>query len=628
MASRLSLCFILVAITISGALAPAVATHGAWSGFAGMSEPNTKWDTAAFMPQRPNQAPVEKVYFNGMVISAGPAGYSREIELDGGNTLTPDGYYFVGVLGYWRDCNRDGYIGAKVLPASYGNFATYPRAVVTIDERLCPLGTAYNPVNKFTSQPDAFIDEFRWIGPLAGCDPYEAGCPGNNIPGAKLCIPPSNPNSPVCLRLEFSPTDDPSDVTDNTSKVWADWSYPGGAHVYDIGYTTQSPGTYETSHGTMTYVDDVLGRAFSQSLGDTWTDAPNVGECDDTPELAGGPTQTCGLYPLYQVKRLANDGNAEIGEGNNPSPLVQVFDTENDSGGSQSDNPCDDFVSQYVDVHGIPVGVSGGTLHVAYVGLADVDPRVHPNFLVEGSVAGTYGNVLAGTNATNINNKYGECGSDDTATAQLESNARDSEFVHRKPADNLSFVRDSRQHVLGPYGFDNLDVDVLSTMNGPQSVILQSTNGGSFFQTFGGPGWFGRARWLATPPRHGWGYTSVAHATFYADVTNQGLSRAGAIASSALPGGVQNRHTYGAEFCTTFTTGPSNVNPANDWECSVAEWRQKRQLDDPANTNPQRPILGDRYDLRDVDCFDNTVSDSMLGPDVRLGANEGCGATH
>lgn len=629
---------ILAVLTVLGGAAPALATHGTWGGYSQANEPNTIWDSSLYMQQQPNRAATEKVYLNGLIIrsSTTPLVTSFELQADG-NMIGPDAYYFTAILGYWRDCNGDSYIGAKNVPASWGNFAVYPRAAYEIDTNVCPLGSAYNPVNAVTGDPDGFIDEFRWIGPCpspGSGDPIPLACIGGQaVPGASFCVNTNptnggaiNCNAPTSIRIftpNTAPVADDRDVIDNGSKVWADWSFPGGPHVYSQGlYSTPTiiggkpPGTYADSDGTLTWIDDASGRSFSTTLASTWDGKPNLGGCGapgSEPEFLGGPDGTCGLWPMYQVKRLLNDSDTRVSEDGDPTPLVTVF---NEGDADADGNACNDFVDEEVQ--------QGSTR--VYVGVDDVSPSANPNALVAGSLAGTLANVDRGTSETSLG-ATPEC--DDNKTSanqgvlQLESNELDSEFTHRLPTETLNFSADARYHTLDQFGFDYAPSDGAGALGGPtgmSAIVSQSQSQN--------PGWFGRYGWTPRPPRHGWGALTNAYATFYADVSQQGLANGGATAS-ALPATQQDRHRYGTpEFCAAITTGASNVNPANDWECSVDVWKAKRTVDIAGDPNFRgRPVLGDAYDLRDADCFDNTLSES-LAPGARASIAEGCDSVH
>lgn len=135
----------------------ATPTGSAWTGpFNGQSEPSTSYDTGAYIWQSPPQGPAERVYFSGNWLP-----------------LSPDGllHVVVAYFGFWRDCDRDGYIGSGAAGVE-----TYP-TILLLDDSECPAGSQYNSGGTVT--------EFRWIGP------------GSNG------------------------FDDP------TAQVWMDWLFPG-----------------------------------------------------------------------------------------------------------------------------------------------------------------------------------------------------------------------------------------------------------------------------------------------------------------------------------------------------------------------------------------------------------------
>lgn len=584
------------AIVIVASLTVPGASIAGWQAGSGHPEPSTAWDTSRHMFQSPNQAPADRIYFNGMVLSsAGPVTY--DAQLDGGSLVSPVATTHAAILGFWRDCNRDGYIGAKVLPANAGSFSAYPRllaenGVLPFDGGICPLGSAYNPRDPVSGEPMPFIDELRWIGPnamwsLGGQENYNVECGSVPQPTAAGVIDFVLSGIVNCLTTHAQ-TPDRTDVNDPNARVWADWNAPSLPHVEDGGLL--SPGAFEDSASTLDYVDYHTGRTMSQGLGEAWTELPNVGECDaDDPELLEGPDDSCGAWPLYQVKRLVNDSDGVDGPESHPEPLVTVFDVEENTGGPTS-SPCDDAYS--TDIPRI-VFISGHPFR-----LPDPDPDVHRNFPVEGSLAGTATHAWKATDGGLFT---GECSTRAPSLLAVDSAADEILTTHVRPDVQLSFVADSRVHALRFAGFEDLPADALGA-RGTAGVD-------------GVPGWYGR-QYAMVPPRHLWGSFEPVRVTFYADVSNTALTNAGASASVAFPGGVQNRHAYGLpEFCTTITTGPANVHAANRWDCSVTSWAAKRERDNAF----KRPILGDPYDLRDVDCLDNDASETLLGPDVRAG---------
>ncbi len=595
---------------------PAAAEHGRWLAGGGALEPSSAFDTRSVMFPWPNDrvdpitgAPVERVYFNGYFVAAPVPriGVRLDANADGGRTYPAPAAVAVAILGYWRDCNGDGYVGAKVLPVAYGNLGAYPVAAggVTfpIDRTLCPAGSPYWPTNPATGQPSALVDEFRWLGPGAGCDASEPGCPGNATPPPRACVPPASPT--LCVDGVRAFTNGANDVSDAGARVWGDWERPGGPHV---PYGPLSPlprGTLSDSRGTLAFVDDATVNSLSHVV-PGWGSIPNVGACEEPhPVFLGGPSGTCGLYPVHQARRLVSDQscNRESSPGAAPGcasadPLVEAWDTRADDNGDG--DACNDLADQPVP------GPAGGA--IARIALPDVRPRLNPNALADGSIAGTIGHAeggLAGVAPGGDVVAHG-CGDGDGIDDPLEIDAPDSMRRHVEPSFRLAFHPDARWNQFDAFGF--YDLPVADVLGGPSGTgvngLLVGTVGpsGAFFGS--GPGWSSPLQWTPRPPRHGWGVVTPAFSTFYADVGEDTLSRNPlADARTAFPAGVRNAHVYGAESCRVITSGPSAIDPGTRWECSVTEWERVR-----AAVSSSYAVLGDPYDLRDVDCYDNEAT--------------------
>lgn len=605
------------------------ATHGNWLLGVGQYEPNSKYDTSGYMFQQPNQARVDKVYFNGFFINAVATSSLTfsNVNPDGGNIYGPTGGYAVALLGYWRDCNRDNYVGLKgAAPTGVGSLGQYsPDAAAAlgapVDTSICPQGTsAYWPANEVSDSPNGLVDEWLAIAPcqndLTDCDP---DAPEQNP--ARVCLNPGgsggalNCNAPGAIIVE-SPNrpaeQPPTDVLDNSSRVWGDWERPGKNHVPYGGLIPMPRGTWQDSDGTLKFIDDATIRAISSSVPDVWASKPNVGACNQPhPVFLGGPGGTCGLWPLYQFARLGNDTTcssetATSGSCAHPDPLVTAFDTENDS--NADGNPCNDLVSQDVIITN-PANPSGTSTHF-WISLPEPNPQVNPNILADGSISGTLVEASRAINGTGnpTADGPGDCrhhsNDNDNAISTncglyaCESDDQASTFKHVEPTFKLNYTAGSGTRVLAQFGFDHVETET-----------------GHFILANDFSGWYANTVWTARPPRSGWGMITTTYHTFYADVSNQGLLGSAAV---ALPGGTQNRYTYGSDFCATITTGPSVVN-ALGWECSITEWQKVRDSLDPDDVTRYNAILGDRYDLRDVDCYDNTVDEDNLGPSVKLG---------
>lgn len=579
-----SLAFPLLVLLLLGLGANAAATHGAWLAGSGELEPSTRFDSRSYMFQVPNQNRVDQIYFNLRFISTPtgvPATYAAS-NVDGGNVYPPAGAYPVATLGFWRDCNRDGYIGFKVAGASYGSLGQYSRfaaenAGAPLDPAICPLGSAYWRYNDEANGPSELVDELRSIGPCPPTDPW-------------ACDP----------RESGSPQWHTNDVLGNGTRVWGDWGLPGFTHVPWSPLLPMPEGALQDSEGTLGFVDAATMGTFSSAFGSAWDEKPNVGECDEPhPEFLEGPGGTCGLWPLHQVERLGNDSTCSTGPCAHPDPLVTVFDTEGDEG-------CDDMLA-------MSMPVDDATL---YARLPVIWPDVNPNFLADGSVSGTLAHVSRSTRGVTVTSDGEPDGCADSG-GDLSDNCGISPCeagsiagIHVRPSFVLRYQWATSTDALAWFGFDRISLDL-----GTESEVDPDAG---YSREVGPPGgWYGKEVWAPRPPRHVWGTIDPAYTTSYADVYNQALTNAGASPALALPGGTQNRFRYGSDACASFTSGPSNVNPRTDWDCSVTTWNE----DARSRGDPTSPTLADPYDLRDVDCYDNTLSD-RIDRSVKLGITD------
>lgn len=148
MSRTLALLTILVVATSSGALA-------AWSG-KGTTEPSTRLDLEGFMPTMPDQDPnpaVRVVYFNGFTTTGSPVattGIQHNAAVVGSAIQLPYAATYA-ILGVWKDCNGDGYMGS-------GETAwRYPVALLP-DPATCPVSVTFP-----THNDGAWVYEFQPI---------------------------------------------------------------------------------------------------------------------------------------------------------------------------------------------------------------------------------------------------------------------------------------------------------------------------------------------------------------------------------------------------------------------------------------------------------------------------------
>lgn len=205
------------------ALAPTLAS-ATW-GIQGSLEPDTPQDREGFMWSGPDRDPnpaVRQVYFNAMALSGvtpapNTGGYTINANVVPGARLAPPGgVTFVALLGIWKDCDDDGYVGS-----AGGELWRY-RAELLADSSICPPGTAHNR--------DGWVWEFLQI---------------------------SNPptyNSPPLYG-----------IVDRDARVWGDFGTPGAIPRYTCETKGFPPGGLSSSAPLIDVVDCHLGGQLAAS---------------------------------------------------------------------------------------------------------------------------------------------------------------------------------------------------------------------------------------------------------------------------------------------------------------------------------------------------------------------------
>ncbi|MHB8606294.1 MAG: hypothetical protein ACYDCK_13675 [Thermoplasmatota archaeon] len=587
MRSRTILIVALAALTVL----PAAPMALAWGG-GSQSEPSTKEDRSAagqaamfqFANDGKTKPIAERVYFDGVLLHAVDpvltvANYDPN--LDGGRTTSPAENLFMAFLGYWRDCNGDGYIGDHYAPLGGGNLAQYPAATLDAAGLIrCPRGSPYND--------GTLVDEFRWIGPGASPDP-------------------SNPNSDTCLgvagqQLVKGCHNAQYDVSDTKARVWSDWGRPSEQFVPNSGIYPMPRGTFEDSTGTLKYVDDdtiglnpncnANGPSLSCTIdqttgGPTWETKPCIG--DQSNCLAPAT-----VWPTFQVHRLTNDSNHDNERGND---IVSMWSYD-----PNTSNP---------DCSGFLVDPTGNGLF----SIPSPNPRAGDKFSSDPT---RYGSVDA-TEADNTRPFPALFGTSVEPGGCANDGGHD--IFDAWPANNLeidsaaSLVGAAKTKIDQQYGFRaDPRTDLLVPAGLPANMPTDGFTGSSSVCKIGGgcvignaPGWYANVVWTGRPPRAGFGSLKVAYHTFYAELSPQAIandSYAGNSAAVALPAGVLGAHTYASENCPNgFGVG---VMGTNGWSCDQTAWHQ-------TVTGPNVIVAGEKYDLRDIDCYDDRVTSGTPG---------------
>jgi hypothetical protein len=211
-------------VTITIIVLTAMPLGAAGWGVKGIAEPQSHFDSVSgwmfLAPDTdPNQA-VAKVYFAGFATQCAETcpGLSPNLATLGSRVQTAD-VNFRAVLGVWKDCNNDGYVGlgdeglleyrATILDATFG-------------DKICPA----QPLPK--TIPPGWMpvhNDGQWVHELI----------------------------PINWLDKLSVTGDhnPFNIDDNNARVWADYGLPGDAYSPSCPLIPVEHGTYESTGGML-----------------------------------------------------------------------------------------------------------------------------------------------------------------------------------------------------------------------------------------------------------------------------------------------------------------------------------------------------------------------------------------
>ena len=257
-----------IPVTLALAAVLAVPSAVAAWGAKGDLEPSTGFDVRdGYMFTTANQAPVNKVYFNGWL--AQQPCYNGCLSQNGVTTVTsfnpnvasqqsavmaaPSIAY--AMLGVWRDCNKDGYVG-------YGDqgLFEYPVQLPGVDASVCPvtqIGQWVEPNAMPPHNDGGLVREFLPIG-------------WNSMPVNLKCPTPFSSCQDV----------DPFNVADNAARVWSDFGTPG-TPPGNLCYVTPQPrGTFHSVGSLQGYADCFLQNRVNGTVTGTPYDGVRGADCE------------------------------------------------------------------------------------------------------------------------------------------------------------------------------------------------------------------------------------------------------------------------------------------------------------------------------------------------------------
>lgn len=244
-------------LAVSALAAPAAASWGA----KGSHEPDTVFDEGAgMMWADPDQDPnphLRRVYFNGYLASTAVfpnAVNPNSATLRSGHQAYPFQAY--ALLGVWKDCNRDGYVGLGDNALLEYRFELLPA------DHVCPVSA-----DRLAHNDGAWVRELVPIG-------YD--------------------DTRTELSGGVGVDENPYNFNDTRSRVWADWGAPGQPARPTCATVPPPTGTFRSTGGLLRWADCSTGHQGVAALGDaleaaglghlSFDDAPR-----DRPDRSGSP---------------------------------------------------------------------------------------------------------------------------------------------------------------------------------------------------------------------------------------------------------------------------------------------------------------------------------------------------
>lgn len=534
-------------------------------GVHGDVEPSTPWDVRSFMFDEPPTFP-GRVYFN-VVENEGATGVNPNVAP--ATRIGARHPTYGAFLGEWVDCNQDGYMGM-----ADGAVLEY-RWELLFDTTLCPPGSENNK--------DGWVYELRWIAPASSA-PH---------PGTDTYVVP---------RL----LDDPA------ARVWGDFGLPDGTPPRATCALAPIPrGTTSSAGGLVRHADCLGGRAVE----------PAVRGIDPTGALLDerAPLSTFGEPDTGRTGALEKESGR---------PAFTTWDCS-DPQANHVDDPTGGSLSGVVLESPSPLvngkkGVEGIAEVVLFQRENDGKARFRASLTENGSYAyfpnpapgfDAGGSLYDGANATEFGlvehcdqhrdavpgfkqftllQAYPEVESDH-AGVDPAAGRRRSDFVFDFK-HNVWSNQESGTVTQGAVGAPAIgDVFGHAMPQDGGVAIARFAAGGA------GPGW--NAQLVDTVPsrivvRDDLEVSAARYATFYAHVGSATTDR-----GVETPGG---SGTYGSPAC-----GAAESGVISGWDCDPGHWWTPPYSGDmPRNMYSGAGLgvrSGQEYELRDVDCLDDTV---------------------
>lgn len=577
---------LLVLASVLASLAPTAAST--WYG-PGTAEPDTHYDAAhgSMFDAADTAESGQRVYFNAFQ-ALPQTSLNPNLAATGSRVLPAPAAHHRAILGIWKDCNRDNYIGlAESAVQDY-------RSELLVDSTICPRTTyAGLPVHN----DGEWVSELLTIGMVDPCEypaqAWRAECRG---------ITPFALNERV--------------VYDNGTFVWGDVGAPGSIPPAECAILPLPRGSTTGTGALLGYADCQGDRGVARtvnrvdedgSLGLRFDDEARPGESDS---LLNAP---------FPVTPFGRPGQPGLLERDTEARTFTAWDCSDPKGGADVRDPTGRAPRSIVLVDPSGGRLTGPQFPQVILGVyfrdEDGDPSTAGTITVpltdaEGSYAWAPA-VRPGTGDPTASSAWasasaaadGPNGDCDPEKANAMDGAHPGARLESETAGAQAGRKDRTSFVFtfydGHRGINpNLD---------PRTGPTTPSDGGLFYTDHDrggdGPMWNATFQTDQDPQlvrRDTLGPTPAAYFTYYVRLSLE-------LRSSGIEVPGSGTYVYGAQNCEGLWAGERN-----GWVCDPALWWRTPDGQDARPRYASGDLLGavpgDAYTMRDVDCYDGTLA--------------------
>ncbi|MFA5861808.1 MAG: hypothetical protein WDA16_08945 [Candidatus Thermoplasmatota archaeon] len=526
-----------------------------------------------------------------------------------GTRVTPTGnVQFRALLGVWKDCNKDGYVGNGLSALQ-----TY-RAELLLDTSVCPRGPLFND--------GQWVDEYLALGMVDPCERQDATYRQDHCPTSHAGLTLSPPGSTPAFNKN------PTDLYGVDVHVWGDEGAPGDVPAVHCALRPLPRGTTASTGMLLADADCRTGSTIASSVS---TLAAQV----DPSNSLQIPSRLDQHFPITAFGDPST-GRAGVLQRDSGTSSYSLWDCSAPKGGANVNDPTGGTLSD-VPIQDPTGGTLTGSKPVPVLGTRtffEEDPHdpdapgtMHARFAdAQGTVAALP--ALAPRVGDPTSSSWdasdatldgvrgppffvgGDC---DAATKSTLHDEYPGTLIESDvPAGSLVKTSTDFTFVFydGYRGFDPRVDDALNTHSFPSDLgVAYSRN------MYGGPMWSTTGAQVTEPQlidRSTARPEGPRYFTFYAMISSTDISDLGLLLPKTSLG------TYGQENCGTSANGIHG-----GWDCDSTHWWRDAFGHDTrpryAEGLPIGQVVGAPYFLRDVDCYDGQLAPGVSQTGVLAG---------